>query len=298
MVTLLLLPFLKRNEERYESYMGNKKRPVALVLAALYAVWQVFVQPVWNLNIERLAEKEKIDTTLSNWDRLMDTLWAIGAYVPKSFPLGFVVGALIFAYWDAIIAAVRKYILRKPDAPIEGGSPLRAWLGRMVPFFEEDDSILLMLWVINLGTVPFRFGVVSGDIKFTYVAGDSTRRYVKLSVLLKESCTTGSPLEPGYYGPLWLHVPIPKGLRRELPDTFGWTPYPSLSFENLDIQLVSEDGLHSKSLELWDSMRLSAGENVIRYDETMKLFKSDEERKDVAEGLAKAAALLKKIAKD
>jgi len=298
MVTLLLLPFLRRNEERYESYMGNKKRPVALVLAGLYAIWQVFIQPIWNLNIERLAEKEKIDTTLSNWDRLMDTLWAVGSYIPKSFPLGFVLGALIFAYWDVIIALGRKYILRKPDAPAGEERPLRAWLGRMVPFFEEDDSITLMLWVINVGTVPFRFGVISGEIKFTYVAGDSKRRYVNLSAMLKESGTTDGPLEPGYYGPLWLHVPIPKSIRRELPDTFGWTPYPSLSFENLDIQLVSEDGARSISLKLWNSMRLSAGEDVVRYDETMKIFESEEQRKSVVEGLAKAASLLKKIEKD
>lgn len=274
--------------------MGNKKRPVALVLAVLYVLWQVFIQPIWNLNIERLAEKEKIDTTLSNWDHLMDALWAIGAYIPKSFPLGFVIGALIFAYWDAIVAGVRRHILRKPDiAPVDEQT-IRAWVGRMTPFFEDDDSVSMMITVINVGSMPFRFGVVSGNIKFTFVAGDTKRRYINLTPLVKESSTNERAMKPGEYGPLWLHIPIPKNIRRELPDTFDWKPYPSFSFENLDIQLISEDGTCSKSLQLWDSMRLSAGEAIVRYDETFKLFDSEAQRKAIVDGLAGAAALLGK----
>lgn len=275
---------------RHDYPMQIKRRPTALGIAGAYFLWEVVVQPIWNLNLERLAEQEKIDTTLARGGSLMDTLRAAVEYIPSSFGLGFVIGALIFAYWDAIVPMFQRHVLRK-----ERDLDLRAWVGTIVPYLEDDSTITLRISIIGVGQVPFRIDRVEGHIWLKHDRGDGTRVRVRLPApIIKDNPTADAPLCAGYFGELYLLQQLPREVAEIVPEVFGWRPYPSMEFEDLNIVLVSQDGRHSKPLKLWESARLSAGAGQVRADQTMKLFKNDDEARAFNENFSRLAQILAK----
>lgn len=267
--------------------MEIRRKPTALGVAAAFGVWELFLKPIWTLNVERLAEKERIDTALSGGGRMMDALSMIASYVPSSFGLGFVVGALLFAYWDVISAFVKTRILRR-EVPAD----IRAWVGNIVPRFGNNGFVSLHVYLISVGETPFIIDRMEGHIKFTFDDGTGKRRTVELPTpVFNENPALREVLTQGFYCLLELVQPVPRDVERCFFDTFTWKPYPSFDFEDLNISLVSENRLTTKRLKLWDSLRLSAGETVVRSDQTTRLFSSDAEAQAFRETMLKVASL-------
>lgn len=268
--------------------MEIKKRPTALALFVGYLVWDLVIKPIWTLNIERLAERQNLDSTLSNGG-VMDWIYWLSGYVPSSFGLGFVTGGVIFAYWDSILVAIRRRASPQIEPQQVKAKPdIRAWVGNMVPYFDlkEDGYAKLRISIIGVGHTPFRVSSVTGNIEMKYVRGRGGQAKIRLpSPLIDVQAIPQDQIKNGHYFNLWLFQPIPPDLAREIPDTFGWPPPPSLHFGDLEITLISEDGSATKRLKLWDSMRLQAGENLVRYDETMPLFPSEQDREKIQQSL-------------
>lgn len=271
--------------------MKAAKRPTAVLLAIAYAGWELVIKPIWTLNVERVATVRGLDVTgwklqnISNW-------WShLTSYLPSSFGLGFVVGALLFAYWDTIVRVFRKHILREPQL-----SGVRVWVGNMSPFFDPNDrsNLTLVVSIVNLG-VPVRITGISGNIILKYQSyGRSARQEIKLDTPNIENATVHrEELEFGYTAILSVRQPMPSILQKEVFDIFGRRPFPSMHFSELDIQLEADAETRPQRLKLWDSMRMSAGEWEVRAVETMRMFKTDAEHKAVTKGLA---AALEKLA--
>ncbi|WP_152522531.1 hypothetical protein [Sphingobium ummariense] len=142
--------------------MQIKRKPTAWAAVVAYVVWTGVVQPVWNLNIEKAAEKGKLDTALIDGGKVMDWVHWLVSYVPSSFGLGFITGALIFAYWDNIgarISSLRTGIkLPKPR-------PASVWVGQTdldAANMLNDNGFKVRIWLYNGGTEVLFFRGVSG----------------------------------------------------------------------------------------------------------------------------------------
>lgn len=273
--------------------MKAAKRPTAVLLALAYAGWELVLKPIWTLNVERVATVRGLDVTgwklqsISNW-------WShLISYLPSSFGLGFVVGALLFAYWDAIVRVFRKNVLRVPQL-----SGVRVWVGSMSPFFDPNDrsNLTLVVSIVNLG-VPVRITGISGNIILRYQSyGSNRRQEMELTTPSIDNPSAHSEeLNFGYTAILSIKQPIPSPLQKEVFDMFGRQPFPSMRFSKLDIQLAADTETKPQRLKLWDSMRMSAGEWQVRSVETMRIYKTDEEhdaaRKTLTSALAKLAAI-------
>lgn len=286
--------FQKEGKRGYEYRMEIKKKPTALILAGGYLLWDLLLKPIWNLNVERLAESRELDQTLSGGNLIAWADW-LASYIPNSFGIGFVSAALLFAYWDIIQAAFRRHVLRQviPEAVNDAAAEITAWVGCIAASFdlEKQGYATLRLSIISVGSTPFRIAEVRGYITLKYVTGSNRRTAVKLPPpsILNNPSQDGA-FERGHTGQLWLAQAIPHDVAREMPDLFSWSPYPSYEFENLEIVLRAEDDPNTtKRLKLWHSMRLSAGEGKVRCDETMKLFQSEGQAKELTDALAAVA---------
>ena len=275
--------FRNGREARYEVQMQIKKKPTAVAVAVAYLAWEIVLQPIWNLNLERLAERQSIDTALADGGGIMDAFRAAAEYVPSSFGLGFVVGGLLFAYWDVVTANFRAHGLRKSEAD------LRAWVGNMVPHFdvEKKGYAEIYIYLIGVGTTPFRINGVKGNILLTHDNGKCQRVKTKLPTpSISNNPTDDRPLEAGHHCLLILSQPVPKAVTSLLPDIFGYNPYPHFDFDDLNITLTSLDGRASKRLKLWESMRLSSGDGQVRSVQAIKMFQSAEEATRFTESMA------------
>lgn len=288
--------FQKGSVKRYEYRMEIKKKPAAWVLVAVYGFWELVAQPLWNLNLERLAESQKLDRTLSRGG-LMDWFHWFVSYVPSSFGLGLVTGSLIFAYWDLISAWFNRAVMRSPEPVAEPEEPadFRAWVGCMTPYFDRGEPALPRLFIdaVNCGECAWRVASLSGNIKFSYEnPHGSGRKTATLSPpVTGDMAQWREWTPPKYIITMDFIQPIPSDVAKYLPDLFTWGKGASFDFSELIITLETEDG-RTKKLKLWESMRLSVGEWDIRSVQTFPLFKDEEERKAVTEGLAAAAKLI------
>lgn len=245
--------------------MEIKRKPTAWAVLGIYVVWTGIVQPIWNLNIERAAEKRKLDTALIDGGAVMEWLRWLASYVPSSFGLGFALGALIFAYWDALIPYFRRYVrgqqLQSTDALTVPS--VRAWVGTMSVHFDrarisKEGCAQLYLTVINVGDTPFRIGAVKGCAIFD--CGGATRKKINLTTpTIQFDLTEKDPLAPRYYGALSLTQPLPPNIIDLMPDCLSWIPRCSIDFSNLYIELVGEDGSRDR-LKLWDGILLKGGD--------------------------------------
>lgn len=268
--------------------MQIKKRPTAIWIAGALFLWSLIGQPIWNLNIERLAEKQQIDSALSEGG-VMSWFNTIVSYVPNSFGLGFAAGALIFAYWDILARVFSERVLRKPvEAP-----RLRPWVGRIVPHYEHNVGLSIWIYVINVGEIPFIYKKLEGAIRLSFVNGSSKRVSFTLPApLISNNPTIDGPLEHGKSAPLILEQRFPRDVINEFPDAFTWKPYPNLGLEDLKIIIETPEGQLSTELPLWESIRMSTGETEVRYVETFKAFPDDRSRQRLTESLVKVIGLL------
>ncbi len=273
--------------------MQIKRRPAAIALAVAYGLWTVVIQPLWNLNLERLAEKQKLDTTLANGSGLMEWLtWFVG-YVPSSFGLGFVTGALIFAYWDLIASTFNRHILRRT---VEIAAPeIKAWVGSISVTIKEKEPGMahIFLEVLNWGEVPFKLSKLRGNIVMSH--GNSNGVRVKTALLQP---AIGRPedwerlVEPGFILMVDMAQPLPATITRYMPDLFAWPTRPYFEFGDFEVWVQSPEGL-SKRLKLSDSVRLTAGDWAIRTDKTTTIFNTPEEAEKFRILLAAGEALKK-----
>ncbi|HUF88162.1 MAG TPA: hypothetical protein VMM59_12330, partial [Thermohalobaculum sp.] len=84
------------------------------VFIVLWILWELVGQPIWNLNVERLAEQREIDGALR------DNLPSIGGitvpsvviewvdYLTGPFLTGFVIAAAIFGLGPSIAVAIQS----------------------------------------------------------------------------------------------------------------------------------------------------------------------------------------------
>jgi hypothetical protein len=261
--------------------MQVKKKPTAWVLATLFAIWQLVVQPIWNLNVEKVAEHDGLDGALVRWRSGMSAAWSLAQYVPSSFGLGFVCGGLIFAYWDTAVAWFRRRVLKKDSAlPSPESVEIKAWLGEAsVSLSESDPSQLrLFLRVLNWGTAAFKVSRVEGSMVLGHDNGFNRMVYTPLAVpALVHNRGEGDTVQPGHIRYIELQQHLPSKIVKILPDMLSWSMRPSIELKDLSIILQSE-GLPDKPLGLPDSLRITAGEWVVRTDQTSRLFKTEEER--------------------
>lgn len=147
--------------------MQIKRKPTAWLLLAGYVVWTGFIQPVWNLNVEHLAQKGQLDTAIDSWGRAMSVLAAIAGYIPSSFGLGFVVGALIFAYWDNIASKMRLPWKKAPETEAPVKPTAGVWVGKVEPFLNnvlDEGVIKIFVSFINSGIEPVTLRGLRGHI--------------------------------------------------------------------------------------------------------------------------------------
>ncbi len=270
--------FQKGSKERYEYIMEIKKRPVAIGALIALGAWELILQPLWNLNVERLAESQKMDRALSG-GAVMDWLYSIVSYVPSSFGVGFVTGALIFAYWDSLVPLILR---RTPQS----ASKLSAWVGSISPSFDrETHKVSLFFRIINHGKVPFKIASVEGKAAIKSMDGSGNPVSYELSEVRFEHNPTTDYVEPGYLAGFSVALQAPSAFWRLTWDLFIWKPSPSLELSDLVVWIESEEGERSK-LRLWESMRLSAGEDQIRSVETFSVWKDNEEQERFQKALS------------
>ncbi|PWG03647.1 hypothetical protein [Sphingosinicella humi] len=247
--------------------MEIKRKPTALLLAGAYGVWELFAKPIWNLNVERVAERGNIDDALLGAGRMSDVIASIASYLPSSFGLGFVAGAVIFAYWDNVAAWGRR--LRGREARPD----MRAWIGNMWPHFDpENRNFELWISLINVGDVPLQLKRLEGTAKIVSMGGtfDLTepRFHQKLDAFI----------ERAHYATVAVRFDAPAKFWSCLPDMFIWnSPHTSLRLDEFAVVMQSADGTE-KIVKGWDSMRLTAGEWEVRSVQTFPLFSSKEEQ--------------------
>ncbi|WP_157084369.1 hypothetical protein [Sediminimonas qiaohouensis] len=83
------------------------KRIISLSLLAALVVWELFVQPVWNINVERWAESRKIDGAIDtasrgDWMRLPDWASNLLAFLAGDFLIGAASVAAVFLVIDLL----------------------------------------------------------------------------------------------------------------------------------------------------------------------------------------------------
>ena len=255
--------------------MKTSKRSTAVLIAAFYAFWELVLKPIWTYNVERVAAQNDLDVTVWRVGHLRDGWVYFTSYIPSSFGLGFAVGGLMFAYWDVLAKLLHPRFKRKRE---ETG--IRVWVGNMSPQFQFDDKDVASIFIsiVNLGC-PVKIGHIYGSASISFDPGNGSRKSVELPTpALDTNELQEKTIPSGHTAVLVIKQPMPRRVVACMPATFMWKPYPSLAFENLTIQLVAENELTPQRLRLWDSMRLSTGDREVRAVETVKWFKSGEEK--------------------
>ncbi len=250
--------------------MQLKKKRTAWWLAGAIFAWQFVGQPLWNLNVERVAESAEIDTTLARFSP-MTWLAEIAAYLPNSFATGFAVGALIFAYWDTILAWSRRRFRKQGELP-----DMRVWVGTIVPYIERKER-QLTLWfhMVGIGDVPVKIADISGRVVWRGNNGSDKEMKVELGAPQVIQNIEGN-FERGLHGALVISMVLPPTVWDLLPDMLMWTrPRSYLELNNLDIWLESERGTR-KRLPIWSSIRLTAGDWEMRYVQTFPINENGE----------------------
>lgn len=272
--------------------MKTSKRFTALLLAVLYAVWELVLKPIWTYNVERVAAQHDLDVTVWRAGPLGNGWAYLISYIPSSFGLGFVVGGLIFAYWDIIAKRFHSRFASRGDE-----TRIKVWVGNMNPHFPFDDGDVanIIISIVNIGC-PVKIGNISGNASISFDPGNGSRRSVELPTpALDSSDLQENSIGSGYTALIVVKQPIPRSFMEYMPATLMWKPYPSLTFEKLIIQLVAEDEPKPQRLKLWESMRLSAGDREVRAVETFKIFKSADEGKQELKKLTNSLGALARL---
>lgn len=239
--------------------MQFKRRTTAWTLAAVWILWDLVLKPILTLNVENVAQRNHMDTVLGSGGRIMTYVSWFASYVPSSFGLGFVVGALLFAYWDAI--ADRFPMLRR-DKAIHVPTPalgLRAWCGSILfdtAKIGSDGHANLWVSFINCGDTPISIGKVSGFMKVIYWDSYRVKRTFDLPAPLISSLSqTEKVLEPLHFTDLVLHQTI----KSDLEDIFRGGRFgeksPSIDLRNLIVEIIGDNG-ERKNLKLWQGVSL------------------------------------------
>jgi hypothetical protein len=218
--------FRNGSEARYETIMEVKRKPTALVLAGLYFAWELVGRPIWNLNVERVAEEGQFDTTLVEGAPVLE--WAARAldYLPHSFPAGFVAGAIIFAYWDTWTAWFGLPSTKKvadPRVATEPPSPEKR------VFVPRDITVVELKQFYENGTALEADGRTTKYIgKWMHVRG-ILRNVIKLRG-----------------GSLWVTLQV-KGMRTIAGETQPgpYTFYAEFSEDNEELELARKGNLIS-----------------------------------------------------
>ncbi|MDB5710787.1 MAG: hypothetical protein JWL96_2857 [Sphingomonas bacterium] len=279
--------------------MQSKRKPTALILAIVVAVVQWIIKPLWDSYLQNTVQPAKLGATVG-WQTVIHTFWAIVAYIPNSFSVGFVTGALIFAYWDTIIPAFRRHVLRKAAPEIaDARDGLRAWVGSIVFSVDEKDegNASLTLRVINFGNVPFSIRSLSGHTILKHDDGSGKHTKTKLPPpYLRHDQAHLENIPPGYVVTVLMDQRLPPNITRLLPDIFTWSARPYLVFNELNIDLTA-DKMPASRLKLWDSIRLTAGPWQVRGVQTFPMFESDDEAEKFRESMAAVAAVTTGLAR-
>lgn len=282
--------------------MQIKRKPTAWILAGAYLAWDLLLKPIWTLNIERAAEQGDMDKALTSGGRFMEAVSGIGtyfnwlaSYIPSSFGLGFVVGGLLFAYWDNLVAIFKRYALRQ-TAPIQEPDEIKAWAGDISVHFRESqpDKATLFIRALNWGKLPFSLKSIEGHIVFRHDDGNHTVVHTKLPTPTMAHDDSDLVAEPGYIMILDITQPIPARIVELMPDVFRWKPRPYFELGELEITLEAPNG-QTKRLKLCDSIRLTTGDWAVRSNQAEKMFNSEEEAREFRQKMLNASALLARL---
>lgn len=245
--------------------MQIKRKPTAIGLAVAYLLWEALVQPIWNLNLERVAEQNKIDGTLAGFAPVT-WLREIGAYLPSSFAAGFVVGALIFAYWDNIVAKFRRYILRKPDGETEDEEEedQRLWIGNVeayAPNIYGDGRFLIFVTLLNIGPRVVRLKRVQGAAIARFKNREGVIKPMRLQPLVigdPQSHTEG--IEPGYSFTFMLHQYVTRDTAEQIISNASKSRGFALDLREIRLVLELEGSSEDHELPIWEGICIRAGE--------------------------------------
>jgi hypothetical protein len=259
----------------------QKRKQTAWWLAGAYFVWTLVIQPIWNLNIEKLAEKNGVDGMVAEFAP-MTWLQNIWSYLPSSFAAGFVAGALIFSYWDNIVAFVRNGRGKKPERD------MRVWIGNMWPHFDpEHRTIELWLSLVNVGTEPLRLVRPQGMVKITSAGGTFELRNPRFQDTLDHDAV----FQRANYTSMSVRFDVPAKIWAALPDMFIWrSPRTIMHLDEFSIIMAAEDKTE-KVVKGWDSMRLTTGDWEICSRETFKMFESPEDKEKFQKSLGAIAKI-------
>lgn len=259
----------------------QKRKQTAWWLVGSYVVWTLVIQPIWNLNIERAAEKGGVDGVVAEFAP-MTWVREIWSFLPSSFAAGFVAGALIFSYWENIVGFIRGVGGKKPDRD------MRVWIGNMWPHFDpEHRTIDLWITLVNVGTEPLKLVRPQGLIKITSAGGS----YELSRPRFQQSPDEGVFYSRGVYSTIAVRFDVPSKIWSSLPDMFIWrNPRTIMHFEEFSIIMAAED-LTEKVVKGWDSLRLTTGDWEICSRETFKLFDSPEQKEKFQKSLGSLGSL-------
>jgi len=82
----------------------------------LFWAWQLFLQPIWNINVERWAEAREIDQTVDEASQRVDVFvmpeWLVDSveFLTGDFLLGFVAASLVFLFLDLCVLLRRRFL--------------------------------------------------------------------------------------------------------------------------------------------------------------------------------------------
>ena len=130
------------------------KRVAAAIALALWIAWELVIQPIWNINIERWAEQRRIDQTLNEQssnlpeppmpDWLIDSI----SFVTGDFLIGVGAFAGLLLAWDLFSWLWKAATRRKPvdrEALAEDCDDLAKIIRANRPFLGKDFACLGMI---------------------------------------------------------------------------------------------------------------------------------------------------------
>lgn len=134
--------FPNGSEARYALSMPKRKW-TAVILAGSYILLEWVFRPIWNLNVERIAEHGKFDTTLVEGVPVLEWIGRFLAFLPQSFLAGFVTGAVVFAFWDTWWGWLSRS-KKEPAIPADPApTPTPAATPEPTPPGMEDERIFI-----------------------------------------------------------------------------------------------------------------------------------------------------------
>ena len=242
--------------------MGIKRKPAAIALACGFIAWQLIGQPIWNLNIERIAEKGEFDKALVDSSVVSWLTW-FWSYLPGSFGLGFAAGALIFAYWDSIASALP---FLKPADPTKSLKPVLVtvhFADLDLRFLDDEGVIYFHIAVSNVGNELASFKEITGTVPVEIVDQNKKLRTAYLGQPFVLESQYIDDLHRWEYKHITIGLPVSKAIKADIELHASIAGGIFLDFSALKLRFSAIDGTFDDVVWLGEGSQLTRSNGIV-----------------------------------